>query len=226
MCGRKYNLPTLDWETYRSLFDLGMSSPQSNFAPNYNIAPTHEVPVVANINGERVIHSMRWGLLPFWAKDKKVGYKMINARAETVEEKRSFSPSLKDRRCIIPVSGFYEWKRESKTEKHAYAIRRKDERPLLLAGLWACNKQIEKDTELETYTVLTHSPNTLVADIHNRMPVIVDEDEIGLWLDAPWGEAKGVTETAFSAERMEAFAVSNDVGKVSNNSPELVTPLH
>lgn len=225
MCGRKYNLPTLDWATYRDLFDLGLSAPPSNFAPNYNIAPTHNVPVVANIEGERVIHSMRWGLLPFWAKDKKAGYKMINARAETVEEKRSFSPSLKDRRCIIPVSGFYEWKRESKTDKQAYAIKRKDDCPLLIAGLWACNKRVEEGTELETYTVLTHTPNTLVADIHNRMPVILDEDEIGTWLDAPWGEASELTQDPFTAERMEAFAVSNDVGKVSNNHPELLNPL-
>lgn len=225
MCGRKYNLPTLDWQTYRDLFTLDVSAPPSNFPPNYNIAPTHDVPVVAMKDGKPAVQTMRWGLLPFWAKDKKVGYRMINARAETVEEKRSFSPSLKTRRCIIPVSGFYEWKRESKTDKQAYAIHRTDGEPLLLAGLWACNKQIEEGQEINSYTVLTHAPNELVADIHDRMPVILEREEIRTWLDAPWEDAKPLTDQPFAAERMEAFAVSNAVGKVSNNYPELIAPI-
>jgi putative SOS response-associated peptidase YedK len=225
VCGRKYNLPTLDWQTNRDLFTLDLSAPPSNFPPNYNIAPTHDVPVVAMKDGKPTLQTMRWGLLPFWAKDKKVGYRMINARAETVEEKRSFSPSLKSRRCIIPVSGFYEWKRKSKTDKQAFAIRRRDEEPLLLAGLWASNKQIEEGHDVESYTVLTHTPNDLVADIHDRMPVILERSEIHTWLHGPWEEAKPLTKDPFEADRMEVFAVSNDVGKVANNYPDLLNPL-
>lgn len=222
MCGRKYNLPSLDWQTYRDLFELDVSAPPSNFAPNYNIAPTHDVPVVYMEEGLTQLTSMRWGLLPFWAKEKKVGYRMINARLETVEEKRSFSPLLKSKRCVIPVSGFYEWKRESKTEKQAYAIRRKDEEPLLLAGLWTKNKQVEKGQEILSYTVLTQAPNELVAEIHNRMPVILDRSQTKAWLEESWEDAHQQIKEPFRAERMEAFPVSNDVGKVSNNYPELL----
>lgn len=224
MCGRKYNLPLQDWATYREMLELGYDFPPDFTQPNYNIAPSHEVPVVAFHDGERKMRLMRWGLLPFWAKDKSIGYKMINARAETVEEKKSFSPCLKARRCVIPVSGFYEWKRASKTDKQAYAIRRTDDRPLLLAGLWSYNTKID-EAGIHSYTVLTHEPNAVVADIHNRMPVILDEEEIMTWLEAPWAEAREITAAPFASQRMEAFPVSNDVGKVSNNYPELVNKI-
>ena len=225
MCGRKYNLPSLSWEIYRQLFDLGVSVPPSNFPPNYNIAPTHDVPVVYNRDGNRVLNTMRWGLLPFWAKEYKVGYRMINAKAETLEEKRSFSPSLKSRRCIIPVSGFYEWKRFSKTEKQAYAITSKDNAPLLMAGIWTSNSQIEPDTTIQSYAVITREPNELVADIHNRMPAILDERQISTWLEDDWQDAKACLAAPYPSDKMKTFAVSNEVGKVANNYPELAQPL-
>jgi len=224
MCGRKHNTEYLSWDVYRELFGFNGSAP-SNLAPNYNIAPTHEVPVVAVNDSQRFIRPMRWGLIPAWSKELKLKFSTFNARAEKLEESRLYSPALKSRRCIVPVSGFYEWKRTSKSEKQAYAIRRKDQQPLLLAGLWACNRQIDPDKPVESYTVITREPNALIGEIHNRMPAILNETQISTWLESDWGEAQNCLAEPYPASLMEAYPVSNDVGNVRNNNAELVASI-
>ena len=225
MCGRKFNLPTLSWDVYQSNFTLTTAAPQTNFAPNYNIAPTHEVPVIFNHDGERYLSPMRWGLIPGWSKELKMKFSTFNARAEKLEDSRLYSPALKSRRCIVPVSGFYEWKRESKTDKQAYAICNKDRLPLLMAGLWARNRQIDPEIAVDSYTVITREPNELISDIHNRMPAILTEAQIETWLDGEWSEARECLSEPYASNKMEAFMVSNDVGKVSNNYESLAERL-
>lgn len=221
MCGRKYTDERLTWAMYRDQLELFTPPPATNFAPNYNIAPTHEVPVCVFENTERMLKILQWGLLPFWAKDRKTGYSMINAKAETLEEKRSFAPLLKSGRCVIPVSGFYEWKRWSKTEKQAHAICRSDGAPMLLAGLWTRNSVLEA----ETYTIITRAPNGAMAEIHNRMPLILEQDQIACWLEAGWQEAKPLLGQVPTEDALNIWQVSNEVGKVSVNHKGLIDPV-
>lgn len=221
MCGRKYGGNELTWAEYRKRLILTTSPPETNFAPNYNIAPTHMVPVCHMSDGARVLELLSWGLVPSWAKDKKIGYKMINARAETLAEKPSFSPLLKSNRCIIPVSGFYEWKRNSKTDKQAFAIHRKDKVPLLMAGLWTTNKQLG----ISTYVVITRPANDYIDQIHNRMPVMMNEDQVLDWLEKDWPSASSLLSDEVAYEQLEASPVSNDVGKVSNNYEDLMESI-
>lgn len=221
MCGRKFSDESLSWSVYRDQLNLFADHPPSNFAPNYNIAPTHMVPVCLMEDGNRVLRALQWGLLPFWAKEKKVGYSMINAKAETLEEKRSFSPLLKSKRCVVPVSGFYEWQRKSKTDKQAFAISRVDDQPLLLAGLWASNSNLE----VETYTVITRAPNEFVAQVHNRMPAILEKDDVDTWLDGEWRDALPLLQREVKNDVLRAYPVSNDVGKVANNYASLIEPV-
>lgn len=204
---------------YRGQLSLLDEVPATNLAPNYNIAPTHKVPVCRTVDGKRTLEPLHWGLLPFWAKDAKRAGSMINARSETLEEKRSFSPLLKSHRCVVPVSGFYEWKREGKT-KQAYAIRRNDNPLMLLAGLWTQNSQLNTTS----YTILTTSPNAVMAEIHDRMPVILSPDDVEMWLDGEWDDAKVLAKPS-EAKILETWMVNNEVGKVANNFPELLDPV-
>lgn len=223
MCGRKYNKEYLSWDVYRDLFGFKGPAP-TNLAPNYNIAPTHEVPVVAATDGSSFIKPMRWGLIPSWSKELKMKFSTFNARAEKLEESRLYSPALRIRRCIVPVSGFFEWKRTTPKSKQVYAIQRKDDQPLLLAGLWAINKQIFNNKDVLSYTVITRKPNSLVSDIHNRMPAILLRNQISAWLNSEWGEARECLAEPFPSDMITAFKVSNDVGNVRNNYPDLVLP--
>ncbi|NHK27188.1 SOS response-associated peptidase [Parvularcula flava] len=219
MCGRKFSDESLSWSMYREQLKLFTAPPASNFAPNYNIAPTHMVPVCFMEDGEKVLRPLRWGLLPSWAKDVKIGYSMINAKAETVEEKNSFAPLLKAHRCVIPVSGFFEWKRKGKS-KQPFAIRRQNGEPILLAGLWTQNRMLG----IDSYTVLTTQPNDLMAEIHNRMPVILEREDVDRWLDAAWDEAQGLA-IRVQSDFLRTYTVSSDVGNVRNNSPDLIEPV-
>jgi putative SOS response-associated peptidase YedK len=201
------------------------------FAPTYNAAPQSTQPVVRvnRDSGGREIALMRWGLVPFWAKDPKFGYSTINARAEEAASKPAYREALKKRRCLVPADAFYEWQRISEKNKQPYAIALKSGEPYALAGLWETWKP-QEGPALETFTILTTDPNELMQTIHNRMPVILDQRDYERWLD-PDGRNSGDLARPpidllrpYPAEKMQAWPVSQRVGNVRNNDPELLEP--
>jgi putative SOS response-associated peptidase YedK len=194
------------------------------FAPTYNAAPQSTQPVV-RLNRDsrsREIALMRWGLVPFWAKDPKFGYSTINARAEEVASKPVYREALKKRRCLVPADAFYEWQRISEKNKQPYAIALKSGEPYALAGLWESWKP-QEGLPLETFTVVTTDPNELMQSIHNRMPVILEQRDYDRWLE-PGDPAQPPVDLLrpYPAEKMEAWQVSQRVGNVRNNDPELL----
>jgi putative SOS response-associated peptidase YedK len=196
------------------------------FAPTYNAAPQSTQPVVRlnRDSGGREFALMRWGLVPFWAKDPKFGYSTINARAEEAASKPAYREALKKRRCLVPADAFYEWQRISEKNKQPYAIALKSGEPYALAGLWETWKP-QEGPALETFTILTTDPNGLMQTIHDRMPVILEQGDYERWLD-PGDPARPPVDMLrpYPAEKMRAWQVSQRVGNVRNNDPELLEP--
>ena len=194
---------------------------------HYNVAPTDEALVVVQREERRAITAYRWGLIPHWATEAKVGSRMINARAETITASPAFRDAFVRKRCLVPVDSFYEWKREG-TVRQPYRIVRRDGRPLALAGLWAGWKDPATDTVRRTFTIITTTPNEAIADLHDRMPVIVTEDAWARWLDpapAESGELLGLLAPTDAVE-LEVYAVDRAVNDVRRDGPELIAPLH
>ena len=224
MCGR-FTLKT-DPETLTETFP-GFTTPAADeLVPRYNIAPSQGVAVVPN-NGENSVEFFRWGLIPSWAKDPKIGNRMINARAETLAEKPSFRTPYKRRRCLILTDGFYEWKAEqgSKTKTPFY-IRLKSEKPFAFAGLWERWSPNIDDDPLLSCTIITTSPNSLMETIHRRMPVILEPDAYDQWLDPseqPPTQLDGLLKS-YPSEEMEAYPVSRLVNRPINDSPDCIAP--
>ena len=191
-----------------------------NPLPNFNVAPTHMHPVMTNLDQDH-LQFFRWGLIPFWAKDKKVGYKMINARKETLLEKSTFKNAVNKKRCIVPFDGFYEWK---KTEdgKQPYRIVTTDTEIFSVAGLWERWKSPEHE-DIYSFTLITQEPNELMADIHNRMPAILRPDQERDWLDMniPSEDAIQMLQP-YPSELMNAYPVAKRVGNVRENDEELI----
>ncbi len=197
-----------------------------DITPRYNIAPSQQVLAVRQDNGgERGMALLKWGLIPSWAKDPKISYKMINARSETVHEKPSFKNAFHSRRCIIPASGFYEWERRGK-EKIPHYIHLKDGKIMSLAGLWDRWKSPEGNV-VETCTILTTTANSLIKKLHDRMPVILHNDELELWLDKSIDEVDQLRElfNPYPSGRIEEHIVSKDVNSPSNDNPSLINPV-
>jgi putative SOS response-associated peptidase YedK len=188
--------------------------------PRYNVAPSQTVAVVRLEDDQRRLVQLKWGLIPSWADDPAVGYKMINARAETAASKPSFRSAYKSRRCLIVADGFYEWQKVG-AKKQPYYIRMKGQRPFGLAGLWERWKRDEQ--EIESYTILTTEANELMAPIHNRMPVIVAPDDYQLWLDTG-ASLDRLPELLkpYPGDTLEAFQVSTVVNNPRNDVPECV----
>lgn len=194
-------------------------------APSWNVAPTDEVYAVAEHAGERLLGTFRWGLLPWWAKDRKAAARNINARSETVAEKPAFRDSFVSRRCLIPADGFFEWERKPKG-KLPHFIHAVTDEPLALAGLWSSWRDPETDERVRTCTILTGDPNDLVAKLHNRMPIILNRSAWDAWLDPSTEDRKGLEELLrHSAPPLVEHAVSTLVNKVANNVPECIAPL-
>jgi putative SOS response-associated peptidase YedK len=222
MCGR-YTLSS-GGEELALLFDLSEIPP---LPPRYNLAPTQEAAVVrVERPGEpRRLGLLRWGLIPYWAKEASIGNRMINARSESVAEKPAYRWSFRKQRCLIPADGFYEWKKEGKA-KQPYFIHRKDGKPLAFAGLWARWQDPAKGP-LDTFTILTTDANELVRPLHDRMPVILDPKDFDLWLD-PSIENRERLEpllAPFDPEQMETFPVSRAVNSPANDVAECIAPL-
>ncbi len=188
--------------------------------PTFNLAPTHLHPVITDADPEHIQY-FRWGLVPFWAKDAAIGSRMINARIESVLEKPAFRQAIRKRRCIVPFDGFYEWQK-GPGGKTPFRITLKDEGLFACAGLWEQWAQPDGQT-LYTFTVLTQSPNELMAPIHDRMPAILLPEQEKAWLDASLSAEEAVTMIApYPSEQMKAYPVSRRVNKVSENDPGLI----
>jgi putative SOS response-associated peptidase YedK len=199
----------------------------SYLAPSYNVAPQSLQPVVRldSETGERELTVMRWGLIPFFAKDAKIAYSTINARAETVATSPVFREPMKRRRCVVPATGFYEWQTLDKKSKQPWAIELVDGNLFAFAGLWDRWKYKATGQPLETYTIITTDPNELLEPIHDRMPVILSPQDYSRWLDP--GEPSRLPIDLlrpFPAEELRAWKVSAAVGNVKNNFPELRLP--
>jgi putative SOS response-associated peptidase YedK len=186
----------------------------------YNVAPAQPVYAVVGKGPRPVLTALRWGLVPWWAKDPSIGSRMINAKAEGIAAKPAFREAWRKRRCLVPADAFYEWKKEpagaGRVRRTPFAIRLKDGRPMALAGLW------ERWGDLLTCTVITTSANELLAPIHGRMPVVLDPSDWKRWLD---GEAGLELLSPAPPQRFEVFAVSERVNRVSNEGPELLEPV-
>lgn len=186
--------------------------------PRYNLAPTQKCPVILNdLRGQRVVEAMRWGLIPAWAKDEKIGSKMINARCETVAEKPSFRKAWRRRRCVVPINGFFEWQQIGK-EKQPFFIYAPEVELLAMAGLWECWRG--ERSEIRSFTVLTRPAEGRVKALHHRMPVFVPLGLLDSWLK---GDQRCFDEDWFLAPpKLEFHPVSMAVNSVKNDSPHCI----
>jgi putative SOS response-associated peptidase YedK len=220
MCGRFTLAATSeDLQDHYSLQELPF------VAPRYNIAPTQPVAAVRlDERGARQFTHFQWGLIPSWAKEPSMGAKMINARSETVAEKPAFRAAFKRRRCLIPSTGFYEWQRTN-GHKQPMFIHERDDGIISLAGLWEI-WQSSDGSVLETCTILTTSPNSLMKPIHDRMPVILDPADYTTWLDSdtPLDQLQHLLRPV-DPIRLAAYPVSTAVNRVQNDSPDCIRPL-
>jgi putative SOS response-associated peptidase YedK len=193
--------------------------------PRFNVAPTDEALVVVQREERRAITAYRWGLIPHWAESAKVGSRMFNARAETLSSSPAFRDAFVRKRCLVPVDGFYEWKREG-TVRQPFLIGRADGLPLTLAGLWAGWRDPVADRVVRTFTIITSGPNDQMADIHNRMPVVVPEELWPMWLDplADRSELRAILEPNDDTPLL-IRPVSRLVNNVRNDGPALIEPM-
>lgn len=191
-----------------------------NPLPNFNVAPTHMHPVIISDDTTH-IHLYRWGLIPFWAKDVNIGSKLINARAETLKDKTAFRQSLASKRCIVPLDGFYEWKTNGK-QKTPYRIIAKDQDIFSVAGLWDSWQNTNGDT-IHSFTIITIAPNTLMKEIHDRMPAMLLKENESLWLDNDLnGKDALQLLLPYPSDQMEAYPVSDKVNSVKANDKSLI----
>jgi putative SOS response-associated peptidase YedK len=222
MCGRTTRQW---WADYYDLHGVEEFS-ETDIVPRFNIAPTQEVWHIRAEQGRRRLLASWWGLIPAWAKDRTIGGKMFNARAETVLEKPSFRGLAAKHRCIIPISGFYEWRKQGKSRQPLY-IHARDGQSLALAGLWTTWRDPAGGTPVTSHTVLTCAPNEFMASIHDRMPVILDRDGVNDWLDEATvdpGAVMGLLR-ACPDEVLVAHPVSALVNNVRNLGAELIEPV-
>ncbi len=195
--------------------------------PRYNIAPSQPVAAVriAAAGMVREMVMLRWGLIPFWAKDPGIGARMINARSETVAEKPAFRHAFQRRRCLVVADGFYEWQKQNGTKQPFY-IRLREARPFAFAGLWERWESPEAEV-IESCTLLTTQPNDLLREVHNRMPVILRPEHYELWLDTKVQEASLLQPLLrpYSPAEMDAYPVSRWVNSPDNDDPRCIEPL-
>ena len=202
---------------------FGLSLPPE-IEPRYNIAPMQDVPIVRlRKEGTRELAQARWGLVPRWAKDPSIGNKMINARGETLSEKPSFRMAFKHHRCLLPANGFYEWKTSAAGGKQPIHIGMKDGAPFAFAGLF--ERWLSPDGRvLDTCTIATTSANTLIAALHDRMPVIIAPDQYERWLDVTQADVQDLL-APYPGDAMRWYPVSTRVNSVRNDDPALLVEI-
>lgn len=223
MCGRYTESKRIADVKSRIEFDRA----QMELLPRFNIAPTQVAPVVVVQGGEALLKPMRWGLVPFWAKDVAIGSRMINARAETLSAKPSYRAVFKRRRCLVVADSLYEWQKlpDSKT-KQPMRILLQDESVFGFAGLWDSWTSAD-GSELETFTIITGAPNELVAPIHNRMAVILPAARYQQWLDPQFQDIDQLVPALrpYPAEEMKVYPVSTRVNDPKFDDPQCIEPL-
>lgn len=190
----------------------------------YNIYPGQNVPVIIMEERKKFV-MMRWGLVPSWSNDPLIGFQMINARAETLSQKPSFKNSFKKHRCIIPCSGFYEWKKVDKKTKVPYFIRLRNGTPFALAGLW--DRWNKDGGYLTTFTIITTTPNNIIEPIHDRMPVILKSENHDMWINPDITDTENISDflKPYPSEEMELYEISTFVNNPKNDSPECIEPI-
>jgi putative SOS response-associated peptidase YedK len=234
MCGR-YRLTRADKELAKEFgLDLSADAGDIVWAPRYNIAPTDTIPVIeVGSDGEMRFRLKRWGLIPYWAKDAKIGASMINARSETVLEKPALAESFRKHRVLVPADGFYEWKKKpgvdskggnrSKIVRQPFNFGMKDDSTFCFAGIAAKWKSPANEV-IESFSILTTDANKLVEDTHDRMPVILAKSQYKRWLTTEPERAEQLLEllVPFDAAEMKKYAVNPAVNNVKNDSPQCI----
>ena len=220
MCGRFTQ--TFNSSALADFFEL-TNIPE--IEPRYNIAPTQNILAIVSENKERKAKLLRWGLIPRWAKDGKIGAKLINARGETVAEKPSFRNAFRCRRCLIIADGFYEWKRDNR-QKQPYYFQLKDRQPFAFAGLWESWKSPAGEI-IDSATIITTNANQIMLPIHQRMPVILPQSAHDIWLDNQVFNQQKLTSLLKPCEDSEMIAhpVSKEVNSVRNESSKLIKEI-
>ncbi|MBD1843316.1 SOS response-associated peptidase [Cyanobacteria bacterium FACHB-63] len=214
MCGRFTQTHLA--EAIAQTFDLDEIP---NWQPRYNIAPTQSIGAIVEPHHFKLL---RWGLIPAWAKDATIANKLINARAETVSEKPSFRDAFKRRRCLIVADGYYEWKKQP-GRKQPFYFQRENHQPFAFAGLWERWNSPDGET-VETCTIITTEANELAATVHDRMPVILSEDEYDRWLDPSFKSAQSLLHPYASAD-MRSYPVPLTVNSPTHDAPDCIAPL-
>lgn len=222
MCGRfTLRTPT------QSVAELFRQITIPELHPTYNIAPTHQVASVrfSTAHNAPEFTYLKWGLLPGWANDIRMGARMINARSETLHEKPAFRSAFKQRRCLILADGFYEWKATPDGKEPVY-ITLKSDVPFCMAGLWEHNSNIESEP-IESCTIITTTANDLLAPLHERMPVILPTEKQAVWIDPSFQDQNTLRSflTPLESDRMQFHAVSRSVNRVAYNQPDCIQPV-
>lgn len=222
MCGRFVQAETPEF--YGEVFGARVGVAEA-IKPSWNVAPTTNVYAVVEYDRDRVLTSFRWGFVPYWATDRTMGNQIINARVETAAQKPMFRESYANCRCLIPLDGFYEWQQRADGKLPHY-IHGEDGRPLAAAGLWSSWTDRKSGERLETCAILTGKPNELVEPIHDRMPVIIEEQHWDAWLDPANGsDAVHPLVGVYPASRLVGYPVSTLVNNVYSNTADNIVPL-
>jgi putative SOS response-associated peptidase YedK len=225
MCGRYVSATPPD----QIAAYFGTEPPEVLLEPSYNVAPTRDVYAVLSDGTTRHLDAFHWGLVPLWAKDAKIGSRMINARAETLAEKNAYKSAFKRRRCLIPADGFYEWRKDpdapAKAKKQPYFIHQPNGEPFALAGLWEVWRGPNKDQEpLRSCVIITTTPNEPMAAIHDRMPVVLPQSAWDTWLDRDLDDHELLGKLLIPAppELITMHTVSTEVNNVRNDGEQLI----
>jgi putative SOS response-associated peptidase YedK len=229
MCGRY----TLHQKTEKIAKRFNLATTPDKIAENYNVAPGQIMPVITEDEQGRHLEFMKWGLVPVWAKDPAMGYKLINARSESIFEKPMWRSVIKRKRAIIPADGFYEWKKrpdlssKTKSKKQPFYIHPKQTELFGFAGIWETWKDAHGQ-ELKTYSIITTEPNKEMSRIHDRMPVILHAGDEASWLSPAHNDDRSAIEALllpYEDNGLEIYEVNTDVNAVRNNTKELIYPL-
>jgi len=223
MCGRAYSTYTAEELYFQFLNKKPLKL--AAFKPNYNMSPTQEAPAVRVMDGARDVDTMTWGLIPEWSPEFKMKFSTINARSEGVFESRLYKKPILQRRCIIPVSGFFEWKKE-RTAKRPFKIFLKDSPIMSMAGIWTAWRAGTAE-EQRSFSIMTTSANSFMEKIHDRMPVILEQKQFDEWLDPEVHEQEAISTMLkpCPAKWLESAEVSTLVNKPANNRPEVLEPV-
>jgi putative SOS response-associated peptidase YedK len=220
MCGR---FTLTQPASIAARFELDNFAPTESefYEPRFNVAPTQRIVVIPTLDGQRVARRMRWGLVPSWARDVRIGASLINARAEGIASKPAFRGAFSSRRCLIPADGFYEWQ-SGPRGKQPYRVTLADGSMFAFAGLWERWRNPATDEWIESCCIVTCEPNELTSKFHDRMPVIVATEDYDTWLTGTPDQASPLLKS-YPADEMRAYPVGLQVNNAKNDSPELVT---